>query len=59
MSNVSSAGFEPTSSEPESDILSFELRRQFIYAVKSFLTTVEIVLPSADPANLAFANPIT
>ena len=36
-----------------------ELRRHYCYAVNSFLTIVEIVLPSADPANLVFAKPIT
>ena len=36
-----------------------ELRRHYCYAVKSFLTIVEIVFPSAVPANLVFAKPIT
>ena len=56
---VFSAGFEPTSSEPESDILSVELREQDCYVVKSCFTMLEMVLPSALPANLAFAKPIT
>lgn len=36
-----------------------ELRRPYCYAVNSFLTMVEMVFPSAVPANFAFAKPIT
>src|SRR5690606_6093317 len=35
------------------------LGRPYTYAVNSFFTTADMVFPSAAPANLAFASPIT